>query len=134
MVGSKRYCKANNPYLEDYDENKETNYIMYWDANSLYGGAMSKTLPYADFKFIEINEDDYYNILNTPDDNEEGYILTVDLEFPHEIHDKLKEYVPAPESCTAKTDWLSEYQIELGLEQGVLKLNEKKQEKLKTVK
>ena len=40
FVGSKRHVKANNKYLEDYDPSKPSNYIMYWDANSLYGGTM----------------------------------------------------------------------------------------------
>ena len=48
FVGSKRHVKANNMYLDDYDESNPSNYIMYWDANSLYGGSMTKYLPYAD--------------------------------------------------------------------------------------
>ena len=56
FVGTKRYAKANNIYLDDYDEKQESSYVMYWDANNLYGLAMSEFLPYADFKFIETNE------------------------------------------------------------------------------
>ena len=56
FVGTKRYAKANNIYLDDYDEKQESSYIMYWDANNLYGLAMSEFLPYADFKFIETND------------------------------------------------------------------------------
>ena len=33
-----RKVEANNPYMgEQYDENKETSYINYLDANNLYG-------------------------------------------------------------------------------------------------
>ena len=32
-----RYAKANNPYLHDYDPEKETPYILYLDANNLNG-------------------------------------------------------------------------------------------------
>ena len=37
-----RYAKANNSYLHDYDPDKETSYILYLDANNLYGWAMSQ--------------------------------------------------------------------------------------------
>ena len=32
----KRYAPANNKYLNNYDRNKESMFIMYWDANNLY--------------------------------------------------------------------------------------------------
>ena len=39
-----RYLEANNKHMKNYDENKESLYIMHLDANNLYGWAMSQKL------------------------------------------------------------------------------------------
>ena len=42
---TKKHAVANNPLVEDFDASKPTNYLMYLDANNLYGWAMSQKLP-----------------------------------------------------------------------------------------
>ena len=36
------FSEANNPYVSDYDPTRENSYVMYFDANNLYGCAMSQ--------------------------------------------------------------------------------------------
>ena len=44
------------------------------------------------------------DILNAPDENATGYIVEVDLQFPVQVHDKFKEFPPAPETVTTDID------------------------------
>ena len=39
--------------LKNYDKNIELSYIMYLDANNLYGWAMSQNLPAKGFKWVK---------------------------------------------------------------------------------
>ena len=34
---ARQHCKANNKFVEGYDKNKDSTFIMYCDVNSLYG-------------------------------------------------------------------------------------------------
>ena len=48
-----RYAKPNNKYMKDYDKNKESLYIQYWDVNNLYGWEMSQNLPVNNFEWVK---------------------------------------------------------------------------------
>ena len=106
---SKRHAKANNPYLADYNPNKETNYLMYYDANNLYGCAMSQPLPYSGFKWITPNKNGKY------DKRKEGRgrIFEVDLEYSKHLHKLHNDYPLAPKKTICKRRVLLPYQTEL---------------------
>ena len=59
---AKGYSKANNKYMNDYDSSEESidsnwyKFIVYLDANSLYGWAMSQYLSYDGFKWLNQEE------------------------------------------------------------------------------
>ena len=50
---AKRYSKANNKYMKNYDSTKLSIYISYLDMNNLYGCGMSDYLPYGGFKWLK---------------------------------------------------------------------------------
>ena len=122
FVGSKRHVKATNKYLDNYDSSKPSNYIMYWDANNLYGYTMCKHLPIGGHKWSDIS---IIDVLNTSDTNDVGYRLEIDFSYPEEIHDDLKGFVPTPENIKSNIERLSDFQKEIGLETGTIKYNEK---------
>ena len=82
-----RHAKANNKYMKIYDKNNESSYIIYMDANNLYGYAMSKKLPVDGFEWVEdlstIDED---FIKNYDEDSDIGYFIEADIEYPKELH------------------------------------------------
>ena len=83
-----RYTKANNKYMKNYDENKESSYIQYLDANNLYGWAMSQKLPVNNFNWVKNKSKiDEKFIKNYDEDSDKGYIFEVDIHYPRRLHD-----------------------------------------------
>ena len=89
-----RYAKANNRYMKDYDESKESSYIQYLDANNLYGEAMSEKLPMNRFKWVsDILGIDKKFVKSYNKNSSKGYILEVDVDYPSKLH-KLHSDMP----------------------------------------
>ena len=97
-----RHAEANNKYTRNYDPDKLSSYIMYLDANNLYGWAMSQPLPYGNFRWVRAN-----NVI--PKRKGIGHIYEVDLEYPEELHDLHNDYPCAPEKIKVSDDMLSDY-------------------------
>ena len=91
-----RYAEANNKYMNNYDENTESSFLEYVDANNLYGWAMPQKLPVDNFKWIkkdDLLKFDESVIKNYDKNSDKGYILEADVEFPKNLH-KLHSDLP----------------------------------------
>ena len=102
-----RHAQANNKYMKNYNEEEESSYIMYLDANNLYGWAMSQKLPSGNFRWIPCP--DAINLDSYNENSAKGLILEVDLEYPPELHGLHNDYPLAPEKVTVKPEMLSDY-------------------------
>ena len=106
---AKRHSKANNKYMEDYDNNKENIFVIYLDANNFYGWAMTQYLPYGNFKWLTRGEINKFNLALIGENNSDGYILEVDLEYPIELHNLHNDYPLAAEKLKISKGMLSGY-------------------------
>ena len=104
---AKRYAKANNKYMNDYDPKKLSTFITYLDMNNLYGWAMSEYLPYGGFKWLK-NVDEF-DVMSVSEKSPIGYFLEVDLEYPDELHELHNDYPLAPKKLAVPFDMLSIY-------------------------
>lgn len=104
-----RYSKANNKYMKEYYENKPSKYIMYLDANNLYGWAMSQYLPTGGFKWMTQKQIDNIDLAKCKEDSKNGLILEVDLKYPQDLHNFHNDYPLAPEKVKVTDSMLSNY-------------------------
>lgn len=99
-----RYAKSNV-------RGEAVEHLIYWDANNLYGWAMSQYLPTGDFKWMSDEEISKFKVSQISDENQVGYILEVDLDYPEELHDHHSDYPLAPERLSVKSEDLSPFQL-----------------------
>ena len=75
------------------DKNKK---IIYMDSTNLYGLSMSQMLHYDEIGMWYVHPVLYMyklvEFLKTPDDNDIGYFLEVDLKYPDDIKEKTKTF------------------------------------------
>ena len=111
---SKKYAKANNPQVPDFDPSQPTTWLTYLDMNNLYGTSMSEPLPERDFHWLNFEEIEQLDLDQVSDDSETGYILEVDLNYPEQLHDSHNDYPMAAESVKVTKDMLSPHTRKLG--------------------
>ena len=79
---SKIYTKVNKKFMKDFKPGEESSFIMYLDANNLYGWGMSQTF---DFKWMVASESENWdNVVGSDSDVECS--LEVDL-FKDQLQD-----------------------------------------------
>ena len=76
---------------------------MYLDANNIYGWSVTQYLPSGKFKFIDTKNFD----VNKVKDDKYGYILEVDLEYHHELHNSHSDYPLAPKKLIINFDLIT---------------------------
>ena len=114
------YTKANNPLCPDYNPMLQLLWILHIYDNNLYGYAMRLPLPIDGFVWVDVTERENWAefILQQQDEQEEGYFIEVDLEYPEELHDTHDNYPCAPEKMKIEEIYLSDHQKQLGMKCG----------------
>ena len=95
---SNRYGEANNKYMKKFNKKKLNKFLMYLDANNLYGWAESQKLPTHGFKWLSSGEmEKLFNNQIVQEWERIPCILEVDLEYPKKLHDLHNDYPLCPE-------------------------------------
>ena len=97
----RKYAKANNKYMKNYDSTKKSKYLIYVDADNLYGHAMSKNLPIDNFRWetdLSMFTADF--IKNYNEESDIGYLLVVDVIYPKNLYKAHKDlpFLPTKET------------------------------------
>ena len=79
-----RRMVANNEYMKSYDPGKLSNFIQYWDTNSLYTSILAGPLPFKDFRWVPR---EYLDEVKADYSQIKPGHYRVDLVYPKELHD-----------------------------------------------
>ena len=80
-----RYANANNKPMKSYNKSIISSYLMYLDANNMYGWAMSQKPP-ARFKWVKkLSKFNESSIKGYNETSDRGYFLEVDVEYPKNL-------------------------------------------------
>ena len=81
-----RYAKANKKYIKHYDKNIISSYLLYLDANYLYGWAISQKLSVNGFKWVKkLSKFDEHFMKSYGENSDKGYFFEVDVEYPKNL-------------------------------------------------
>ena len=78
--------------MKNYNKDIILTYLMYLDANNLYGWAVSQKLPINCFKWVEnLSRFNEIFIKNYNENSDIGYFLEVDIDYPKELFNLHKD-------------------------------------------
>ena len=81
-----RYAKVNNKDMKSYDKKIESSYLMYLEANNLYGWAISQKPPANGFEWVKkLSKFDERFIKNYDENSDKGYFLEVVVKYPKNL-------------------------------------------------
>lgn len=109
-VLSKKYAKANNKYMKSgYDPDADDSYIMYVDANNMYGWAMCLPMPYGGFQWLNQEALELFKqrYMELPTDGKYCFYVEFDVMCPKESHDYQSDYPCFPEVTKVQDDMLN---------------------------
>ena len=95
--------------MKSCSKDKSSKYIMYLDANNLYGWALTQYLRAGRFQCLIQDEVEELDLNLICRDNPDSFVLEVDLEYPEELHNLHNDYLFAPEKIEIKESMLSDY-------------------------
>ena len=73
-------------------------HILYIDANNLYGGTMMKKLPFDEYSWLNPDEIERISWQDLTPQDEWGYMVECDLEYPSHLHRSHDNFPLAPET------------------------------------
>ena len=84
--------------MKNYDQNIDSSYLMYLDANNLYGWAMYQKLPIGGFEWVEDSSQFNEDFIKHYDENSnKGYFVKVDVKYPKKLFNSHKDFMFLPE-------------------------------------
>ncbi|CAI2199772.1 17244_t:CDS:2 [Funneliformis geosporum] len=107
-IAPRRLARANFPGMKGYNKRKANKWLLYLDANNLYGWAMSQYLLTGGFRWLDLN--------NLPDIRfisptaKRGSAWEVKLKYLDHLHPTHTEYPFCPEHRIVKRQELGLYQ------------------------
>ena len=94
-----RYAKANNKYMNNYDKNIESSYLMYLESKNLYGWAMIQKPPVNGFKLAEKLSKFNERFIKSYNENSDiGDFLEVYVDYQKKLFNLHKDLAFLPET------------------------------------